>query len=79
MSPVLSTSAAMVMWPSAAAAVVNSCGTTVSRPVGMMAPVMIFTHSPAATVPAQALPASAVPTTRKVRGWPATSCAPANA
>ena len=46
---------------------------------GMMAPVMIFTHSPAATLPVQALPARAVPTGRSVSGWPGTSCAPSSA
>ena len=45
----------------------------------MIAPVMIFTQSPGRTTPAQALPARAVPTTRSVRGWPATSWAPAKA
>ncbi len=54
---------------------VNSCGTTVSSPAGMIAPVMIFTHSPGPTCPCQALPASAVPTTRRVSAvsgdsWP---------
>ena len=35
--------------------------------------------TPAATEPAQALPARAVPTTRSVRGWPLASWAPAKA
>ena len=67
----------MVIW--SPCAVVNSCGTTVSSPAGMMAPVMIFTHSPAFTVPVHALPARAVPTLRSVRGWPGTSWLPAKA
>ena len=45
----------------------NSSGTTVSRPAGMMAPVMIFTHWPGPTLPLQALPANAVPTTCSAR------------
>ena len=45
----------------------------------MTAPVMIFTHSPRATWPRQAAPASAVPTTFNDKGWPGTSCAPSNA
>ena len=43
----------------------SSCGTTVSSPSGMMAPVMILMHSPGPTLPCHALPASAVPTTWK--------------
>ena len=45
----------------------NSCGTTVSSPAGITAPVMIRSASPAPTRPCQAAPASAVPTTRSCR------------
>jgi hypothetical protein len=59
--------------------VVNSCGTTVSSPVGMMAPVMIFTHSPGPTAPCQALPAKAVPITFNASGASLRNCAPSKA
>ena len=57
----------------------SSCGTTVSSPLGMMAPVMILTHSPALTVPCQALPARAVPTTFSTKFVSALSCVPSKA
>ena len=61
----------------------NSSGTTVSSAAGMMAPVMIFTHSPAPQVPAQALPAKAVPTTFRLNGalpsWPPSKAKPSMA
>ena len=45
-----------------------------------MAPVMIFTHSPARAVPAQAVPAKAVPSARRsVRGSPARRALPSKA
>ena len=45
----------------------------------MMAPVMIFTHSPGPTDPCQALPASAVPTILSASDSPVRSCAPSKA
>ncbi len=61
----------------------NSCGITVSRPAGIMAPVMILTASPGPSVPRQAAPASAVPTTRRLTeaslDGSAGSCAPSKA
>ena len=77
LSPARTTPAGTVMWSPCTRA--NSCGTTVSSPAGMTAPVMIFTHSPAATVPCQAAPAKAVPTLRSTSGWPATSSVPRKA
>ena len=58
--------------------VASSCAITVSRPAGITAPVMILTHSPDFTLPCQALPANAVPTTRNVNGEEP-SCLPSKA
>ena len=58
--------------------VASSWAITVSRPAGITAPVMILTHSPNFTLPCQALPARAVPTTRNCKGA-APSCLPSNA
>ncbi len=41
----------------------SSCGTTVSQPAGMQAPVMTRTHCVAATAPSNGWPASALPAT----------------
>ncbi|MCY1214916.1 hypothetical protein D3C87_800930 [compost metagenome] len=47
----------------------NSCGITVSRPAGIIAPVMMRTASFGPSAPRQAEPASAVPATRSVSEW----------
>ena len=57
----------------------NSAGITVSKPAGMIAPVMIFTHWPLATASVYALPANAVPTTAKRVALPDFKSLPANA
>ena len=46
--------------------VTSSCGTTVSQPGGISAPVMMRTHCVASGVPGNGCPASAVPATLKV-------------
>ncbi len=78
LSPDCTTFAGKAMRPSGIVCV-NSCGTTVSRPVGMIAPVMIFTHWPGRTMPCQALPARAVPATSSSSVPPGRSCALSNA
>ncbi len=57
----------------------NSCGTTVSSPAGMTAPVMIRRQWPGGTGSARPAPASAVPARRSTLGPSAARSAPRSA
>ena len=78
LAPAGTQAAGKAMWR-ASGNVTSSCGTTVSSPSGTTAPVMIFTHRPAAMAPCQGLPASARPITSSTRGASLSSCPPSNA